>query len=532
MDNLTLLENLNEADRIALSEHFQPFSLVAEGVLFYEGDRPDGLYLIEDGVVEEYFVFDAKRGASVEPVIKGKGDFLGEAIFLGLDSPSTSIIIEAVKGSKLSADKLTELKSTNPALILALTTSVFTRAHQKRNDLIHKLASIIDRHKALIEVSQGLNSPFLLDSLLHNIWVFAIQFTHSERCTIYVIDEEKGDLYSRVMYDEKVEEIRLPIGKGIAGHVALTGEVINIEDAYSSEFFNPEIDKKTGFHTKNILTVPMKNPEGKIIGALQVLNKKSGSFSKSDEGFLQAMGIHASLAIQRALLTQTMAQQESLAAIGNFAAGMIHDIKNPLTVIQGYSELLGMTHKDPTVKKYMDTIQSQIQRLLSMIQEVLDFSHGVIRVNKSENDVLQFIEKILETFIIKFEERGIELERRFVCETLKAVFDTDRLMRVAVNLITNSIEAMSDGGKIIIEIDSDDKEWYLTVHDSGVGIPADRLIKVFDKFHSHGKKNGTGLGLAITKQIVEAHGGAITVESEENIGTTFKVVLPVNPEEE
>lgn len=527
MQFLAKLENLKATERSVLAEYFVPFSMKTEEILFYKGDKPDGLYFIDEGSVEEYFVFDPKRGAAMPPLIKGPGDFLGETVLLGVNSPSTSIIIDPVKGSFLKADKLSELKAEKPELVLALTTAVFQRTHLRRNSLIHQLAATLDRQKALMEVSQGLNSPFMLDSLLHNIWVFALQFTNAERCTIFVIDEEKGDLYSRILHDEKIEEIRLPIGKGIAGRVAQTGEVINLADAYSSEFFNPEIDKKSGFHTRNILTVPMKNPDGKIIGAIQVLNKKKGVFTREDEDFLQSMGVHASLAIQRTLMAKSMAEQESLAAIGNFSAGIIHDIKNPLTVIKGYSELLGMTHDDPKVKRYMDTIQSQIQRLLSMTQEVLDFSHGVMRIEKTENDAVEFFKNLLSTFDMKLQEKHAELKQHFAKESIKAVFDREKMMRVVINLITNSLEAMKEGGTIIVNLDSDDKNWFFTVEDSGVGIPADRLPKIFDKFHSHGKKHGTGLGLAITKQIVEAHDGKITVESEENVSTTFKVVLPV-----
>ena len=527
MQFLAQLESLKKRERSALAKYFEPFSAEAEEILFYEGDKPEGLYFIEEGSVEEYFVFNPKRGATLPPLLKGPGDFLGETVLLGINSPATSVIIDTVKGKCLKSNKLAELKTEKPELILALTTAVFQRAHLRRNSLIYQLGTTLDRQKALMEVSQGLNSPFMLDSLLHNIWVFAIQFTSAERCTIFVIDEEKGDLYSRILHDEKIEEIRLPLGKGIAGYVAQTGEVINLDDAYSSELFNPEIDKKSGFHTRNILTVPMRNPDGKLIGAIQVLNKKNGAFTREDEDFLQSMGVHASLAIQRTLLTKSMAEQESLAAIGNFSAGIIHDIKNPLTVIKGYSELLGMTHDDPKVRKYMDTIQSQIQRLLSMIQEVLDFSHGVVRIEKTENDAVEFFKNLLSTFDIKLQERNAELKQHFARDKFIAFFDREKMMRVVINLITNSLEAMKEGGTITVNVDADDKNWFFTIEDSGVGISADRLPKIFDKFHSHGKKNGTGLGLAITKQIVEAHDGKITVESTENVGSIFKVTLPV-----
>src|SRR3970282_949461 len=135
-------------------------------------------------------------------------------------------------------------------------------------------------------------------------------------------------------------ESRLPVGKGISGYVAQTGETINIPDAYSDPRFNPEVDKRTGYRTKNMLCMPMKNKDKKIIGVFQLLNKKEGAFEKADEQFIDALSAHASVAIENARLAQEMVQSERLSAVGRRASTIIHDIKNPMGTLRVYAQVM------------------------------------------------------------------------------------------------------------------------------------------------------------------------------------------------
>lgn len=124
---------------------------------------------------------------------------------------------------------------------------------------------------------------------------------NADRCTVFLIDQERQELWSKVAMGVN-QEIRFPMTKGIAGHVARTGEILNIRDAYADPRFNPEVDKKTGYRTRNLLTMPMHNKQNEIIGVFQVLNKKEGSFTDEDVELLKAIASIAATAVENASL--------------------------------------------------------------------------------------------------------------------------------------------------------------------------------------------------------------------------------------
>jgi adenylate cyclase len=165
----------------------------------------------------------------------------------------------------------------------------------------HHTASI------LLEVMTSLAAERDLDRLLVSIMDKTSQVMNAERSTLFLVDEAKDQLWSKVAQGEATNEIRFPIGQGIAGHVARTGATVNIPDAYRDPRFNPDVDKKTGYRTHTILCMPMKNQKGKIIGVLQVLNKRprgDGRFTARDEELLEAFASQAAIAVENALLNE------------------------------------------------------------------------------------------------------------------------------------------------------------------------------------------------------------------------------------
>ena len=168
----------------------------------------------------------------------------------------------------------------------------------------------IRRLEYLIEASKQLNSTFNLDKLLGLILNLALRNLDAERGTIYLIDEEKKELWSKVLKGAKLVEIRLPIGTGISGHVAKTGKTVIIEDARKDKRFYSGIDKKSGFQTKTMLCMPMKNRSKKIIGVFQIINKKKDQFTEEDKLFLAAFSDHAALAIENARLYLASIEKE------------------------------------------------------------------------------------------------------------------------------------------------------------------------------------------------------------------------------
>lgn len=154
----------------------------------------------------------------------------------------------------------------------------------------------------LVEASRILNSTLNLNQLLSIILDTSLNSVNGDRGTVYLIDEAKNELWSKVLDGSKKVTIRLPLGKGIAGYVAETGETLNIADAHKDSRFNPEIDKKTGYDTKTILCMPLKNKDGKILGVFQLLNKQNGRFTVEDEQFIESLSVSAALAIENARL--------------------------------------------------------------------------------------------------------------------------------------------------------------------------------------------------------------------------------------
>ncbi len=172
--------------------------------------------------------------------------------------------------------------------------------------------SPVQELNAMRSVSEVMTSNIKLDDLLNLILSKLVTTINAERGTIYLADEERGELWSRVLLQEAgpLSEIRLKIGEGIAGHVAATGTVLNIPDAYADRRFNPQFDRTSGFHTRSILTAPMINPQQKVIGVVQLLNKKDGTFTFRDERLLTAMAAQAAISIENARLYQQEIQQQ------------------------------------------------------------------------------------------------------------------------------------------------------------------------------------------------------------------------------
>ena len=157
--------------------------------------------------------------------------------------------------------------------------------------------------KSIQHIGKALSSELRIEQLLQLIMDEVTRLMNAERSTFYIVDEERGELWSQIAQKAEILEIRLKIGTGIAGHVAKTGEIINIPDAYNDDRFDPSTDKKTGYHTRSILCMPIFEPTTKkrtkpaIIGVLQVLNKIDGVFTDSDEDLLSSISSQVAISI-------------------------------------------------------------------------------------------------------------------------------------------------------------------------------------------------------------------------------------------
>ena len=154
----------------------------------------------------------------------------------------------------------------------------------------------------VLEINSALGQSLHIDDLLDTIVSKITQIMDAERSTLFLVDEQTGELWSKVVQGNHNIEIRLQNGQGIAGWVALTGQSLNIRDAYNDPRFNATVDRDTGYQTRNILCQPVRNKIGDIIGVIQVLNKRRGAFTDDDEHLLSALATQASVAIENSKL--------------------------------------------------------------------------------------------------------------------------------------------------------------------------------------------------------------------------------------
>jgi signal transduction histidine kinase len=329
-----------------------------------------------------------------------------------------------------------------------------------------------------------------------------------------------------VLHGAEVVEIRLPVGKGLAGYVAKTGETINIPDAYNDARFNPEVDKRTGYHTHNMLCMPMRNRDGKLIGVFQLLNKKDTAFSKADEEFINALSMHASIAIENARIAREMVNNERLTAVGRMASTIIHDIKNPMGTLRVYAQVMKKKSGNEEASKLADEMITQVDRFVTMTQEILDFSKGVSATNIREVSCTETVEGAMLFLEKDLTKRNITLVKQLNYGG-NISLDADKMMRVFYNIAGNAADAMPEGGTITVTTENLGHMLMIEFADTGFGMPDDVKRKIFEPFVTHGKKHGTGLGMAIVKKIVDDHNGKIEIESEVGKGTQIKIFLPL-----
>jgi len=171
---------------------------------------------------------------------------------------------------------------------------------------VRSLTHRIQKLTSVLEVTKAMAAERDLDSLLARILSEATKVIEADRGSLFLLDREREELWTKIAHGS--EEIRVPLGSGIAGTVAKTGEVINIPDAYREQRFNRTFDQTSGYHTRSVLCVPMRDAAGEITGVIEGLNKKEGTFTSEDEELLLAIGGQAAMAIEKALLYEEISR--------------------------------------------------------------------------------------------------------------------------------------------------------------------------------------------------------------------------------
>ena len=220
-------------------------------------------------------------------------------------------------------------------------------------------------------------------------------------------------------------------------------------------------------------------------------------------------------------LTGRQVQEEN--KLKNSLFKLTHEIKNPIAVCKGYLDMINLDDSDKS-RRYISIIKSEIDRSLNVMSDFMEYSK--IKVNKEIIDIVMLLDEVYESFEILLKNKMITFNYRSDYEEVYLYGDYDRLKQVCVNVIKNSIESICDGGIISIDVSKTEKEAMIIISDNGIGMNEEELSLVKEMFYTT-KKNGTGLGIALSNEIIVAHGGTMTYESEKGIGTKCIIKLPI-----
>jgi len=353
----------------------------------------------------------------------------------------------------------------------------------------------------------------------------------AKNCCLMLLDKKKNELkvYAAmsqmeegVKYFDDSDEILFSLDESIASLASSQKQSILLPATEKDDRFIP---RPGGHVVRSILCVPLI-VKGDVLGVINLSSPVPETLSEKDERVMKIVSDQAALAIENSLLIRDRVRSERMSAIGNMAATIIHDIKNPMGIIQGYSEI--MAEPDTSLEEreeYAQVIKNEIGRFVAMTEELLEFARGgESRLNIEAVTVSDFIKSITPFLERDFAEKNIVLET-FLEYNPTIDIDFQKFQRVLFNIAGNAREAMPEGGKLTIRSFREGEKVALSIHDTGIGIPGNLVKKIFSPFVTHGKAKGTGLGLAIVKKIVEDHKGNIAVTSEEGSGTEFTIKL-------
>ncbi len=426
-----------------------------------------------------------------------------------------------------------------------------------------ELSAAIMRLSSLIEAGRAMSGIESLSDLLDFFIGLVSRELDVERASLMLIDESGRELSvaaSRGISDELANKIRVRVGDGIAGWVAKEGKPILVKDVRtdprtSSSLCRNATDEapcadSSFISAPIILSIPIIVHE-KTLGVINVTNKRSGAqFQEEDMAFLYGLAGQAAVAIEKARhyfevkqayeslqeAQEQLVAAERLKALGQMAAGVAHDFNNLLNGILGKAELLALklAEKEPdraTILAGLEMIEQITLQGAETVKRVQDFT----RIRKDHPthavDVNAVIRNAVEMTRPKWkyeaEARGITIDvEQILGSGATTAGNPSELTQVVSNLVFNAVEAMPRGGRITISSRLDGDAIVVTVADSGTGMSKATQAHIFEPFFTT-KETGQGLGMSIVYGILARHGGEISVESAENLGTTFTVRIPV-----
>lgn len=388
----------------------------------------------------------------------------------------------------------------------------------------------IDRHKMLFELGQMITSEMNLDKLFELIIEQINQFMRTERCSVFLYDDKNDQLWSLVSTELKRNEIRISTSYGVAGWVFQNKTPVIINDPYTDSRFLSDVDKKTGFRTRNILCIPLINRNQECIGTLQILNKQHGDFDHQDLELLTSASHYIAISLENAKLYEDLKVLDK--AKERVINHLSHELKTPLSIITGVLSRIRSKLEDDVLAKMDKTLdrgERNVKRLIDLqakiddilnqesveekdrIMDLIESAYWIVGEMAEERvdgyaKVLKMISDRIESMFVpektqRIEEipvkellntlcteaqsamgkRELDIIRRFdndIC----LFSDAEMLGKVCEGLLKNAIENTPDGGVIEVLSKKENDGIALIFHDFGVGITPENQKMIFGGF--------------------------------------------------
>jgi len=301
-----------------------------------------------------------------------------------------------------------------------------------------------------------------------------------------------------------------------------------LEDFYlNKKIFVKDLSENVSTKDDSEVMVPLFAGK-KIAGVLKLKEKYSEEpYNKEDLQFITTVSNQASVALANIDANQKLIDSERIALMGEFAAKLAHEIKNPIAAMKTMNQLFPFRRNDRDyLDRLYDTFDRQLKRVNNMIVNLLKLGKP-IKLNISKFDSQDFFNKLIDLVGSQCELQNININKKFGNKKVFINADKEQMFQLFLNIFQNSIQAMPNGGIISIEITNDINfkfDTLIIIKDTGCGISQEKLEKIFDPFYTT-KSQGTGLGLSLVKKIIEEHNFEIKVESELSQGTKFMIFI-------
>lgn len=409
-----------------------------------------------------------------------------------------------------------------------------------------RIMNFIRKLSGLYETTLSIHSVAELGTMFSGLPVEIAGLLNVEECGFILFDENSGNyIHQNPAYgvsSEKAKNLEMtserarvffectPEGTFIANNPSSSRELL--------ECFPVDKDQRN-------LLISWIHRKGRIMGAVRAANKLDDEFRQEDAQLLSILANHMAVAIENRRLynnlkmqmnelrdaQEQLVQSTKLAAIGELASNVAHEINNPLTSILGYTELLKEEEDIRAVRADLGVIEQECIRARTIVKQLLEFSRRR-PLDIQQTDVNKIIGEVIPLVNVMAKAGRVKITKHFA-ELLPTKADANQLKQVFINLMNNAIFAMNGGGTLTLTTRmADDEEGIIvSVQDTGSGIPKEIQPRIFEPFFSTKNDKGTGLGLSISYSIVQNHGGRLSMESEPSKGTTFSVWLPVKLEQ-